>query len=154
MFDIIKSIYEKTTYSIISNGKLTPKSSCTKSIKDDTLSTRLFIIYLNNYPEYLSKDSNDPVIIDNTELSSLMFADDLVVVSTTNIGLQQCIDNLSQYCKKWNLTINLKKTKIFTFSKTGKMENTNHNIDETNLEKATEYKYLGFVFTSNGLMTT
>ena len=83
-----------------------------------------------------------------------MFADDLVLVSTTNTGLQQCIDNLSQYCKKWNLTINLKKTKIVTFSKTGKIENTNHNIDGTNLEKATEYKYLGFVFTSNGLMTT
>ena len=54
-------------------------------------------------------------------------------------------DNLSQYCKKWNLTINLKKTKIVTFSKTGKIENTNHNIDGTNLEKATEYKYIGFV---------
>ena len=81
-----------------------------------------------------------------------MFADDLVLVSTTNTGLQQCIDNLSQYCKTWNLTINLKITKIVTFSKTGNIENTNHNIDETNLEKATEY--LGFVLTSNGLMIT
>ena len=26
--------------------------------------------------------------------------------------------------------------------------------EKTYLEKATEYKYLGFVFTSNGLMTT
>ena len=156
MFDIIKSIYEKTTYSIIINGKLTSKSSSTKGIKQgDTLSTLLFNIYLNDLPEYLSKDSNDPVIIDNTELSSLMFVDDLVLVSTNNTGLQQCIDNLSQYCNKWNLTINHKKNKIVTFSKTGKIENTNnHNIDGTNLEKATEYKYLGFVFTSNGLMTT
>ena len=87
MFDIIKSIYEKTTYSIIINGKLFPKSSSTKSIKQgDTLSTLLFYIYLNDLPEYLSKDPNDPVIIDNTELSSLMFADDLVLVSTTNTG--------------------------------------------------------------------
>ena len=75
----------------------------------------------------------------NPELSSLMFADDLVLVSTTNTGLHQYIENLSQYCKKWNLTINLKKTKIVTFSKTGKIENTNHNIDGTNLEKATGY---------------
>ena len=64
---------------------------------------------------------------------SLMFADDLELICTTNTGIQQCIDNLSQYCKKWNLTINLKKTKIVTISKTGKIENTNHNIDETNL---------------------
>ena len=126
MCDIIKSIYEKTTYSIIINSKLTPKSSSTKGIKQcDTLSTLLFNIYLNDLPEYLSKDPNVPVIIDNTELSSLMFADDLVPVSTTNTGLQQCIDNLSKYCKKWNLTINLrKKTKIVTFSKTAKIENT------------------------------
>ena len=81
MFDIIKSIYGKTSYSIIINGNLATKSSCTKGIKqDDTL---LLNIYLNNLLEYLSKDSNDPVIIDNTELSSLMFADDLALVSTT-----------------------------------------------------------------------
>ena len=115
MFDIIKSI---TTYSIIINGKLTPKSTSTKGIKQgDTPST---LIYINNLPEYLSKDTNEPVIIDNTELSSLMFADDLVLLSTTNTGFKRCIYNLSQYCKKWNLTIKLKKTKIVTFSKTGK----------------------------------
>ena len=74
-----------------------------------------------------------------------MFADDLVLVSTTNTGLQRCIDDLSQYCKKWNLTITRIKNKIVTFSKTGKIENTDHNIDGTNLEKATEYKYPGFV---------
>ena len=70
MFDIIKSIYEKTSYSIIINGKLTPKSSSTKGMQQgDTLSTLLFNIYLNDLPEYLSKDPNDPVIIDNTKLS-------------------------------------------------------------------------------------
>ena len=155
MFEIIKFIYEKTSYSIIINDKLTPQSSRSKGIKQgDTLSTLLFNIYLNYLSEYISKDPNDPAIIDNTQLSSLMFADDLILFSSTNKGLQKCIDNLSQYCNKWNLTINLKKTKIVTFSKTGKIENTNYNIDGTNLEKAAEYKYLGFVFTSNGLMTT
>ena len=111
MFEIIKSIYEKTSYSIIINDKLTPQSSSSKGIKQgDTLSTLLFNIYLNDLPEYISKDPNDPVIIDNTQLSSLMFADDLILFSSTNKGgLQQCIDNRSQYCNKWNLTINLKK---------------------------------------------
>ena len=67
MFNIINSIYENTTYSIIINRKLTPKSSSTKGIKQgDTLSTLLFNIYLNDLPGYLPKDPNDPVIIDNT----------------------------------------------------------------------------------------
>jgi hypothetical protein len=156
IFDIIKSIYDTTTYSVIINGgKITPKSSSSRGIKQgDTLSTLLFNIYINDLPEYLSNDPNDPVIIDNTQLNSLMFADDLVLMSTTNSGLQQSIDNLSKYCKKWNLKINLKKTKIVTFSKTGKIEINNHNIDGKNIEKVTEYKYLGFVFTSNGSMTT
>ena len=110
MFEIIKSIYEKTSYSIIINDKLTPQSSSSKGItQGDTLSTLLFNIYLNDLPEYISKDPNDPVIIGNTQLSSLMFADDLILFSSTNKGLQKCIDNLSQYCNKWNLTINLKK---------------------------------------------
>ena len=155
MFDIIKSIYDNTAYSIILNGKITPKYSSFKGIKQgDTLSTLLFNIYLNDLPEFLPKQPNDPVEIDNTLLNSLMFADDLVLLSTSYAGLQRCIDSLSDYCKKWNLKINHKKTKIVTFSKSGKVEPNNHNIDGTNIEKATEYKYLGFVFTSNGSMTT
>ena len=155
MFHIIKSIYDYTTYSIIINDKLTPKYSNYRGIKQgDTLSTLLFNIYINDLPEYISKDINEAVVIDNTRLNSLMFADDLVLICTSSNDLQQSIDNLSKYCKKWDLKINIKKTKIVTFSKTGKIETINHEIDGTNIEKTTEYKYLGFVFTSNGSMTT
>ena len=155
MLDIIKSIYDNTTYSIIINDKLTPRYSSTKGIKQgDTLSTLLFNIYINDLPAHISKGIKDSVTIEDTSLNSLMFADDLVLISNSNTDLQRSIDNLSTYCKKWDLKINLKKTKILTFSKTGKPEMENHNIDGTNIEKVTEYKYLGFVFTSNGSMTT
>ena len=52
------------------------------------------------------------------------------------------------------MELKTKPRKCFTFCKSGKIKNTNDNIDGTNLEKSTEHTHLVFVFTSNGPMTT
>ena len=54
-----------------------------------------------------------------------MFADDAVIFSETVEGLQTSIDNLRQYCDKWNLTVNISKTKIVVFRKGGPVEPQN-----------------------------
>ena len=44
-------------------------------------------------------------------LNSLLHADDIVLFSETSSELQNCYDNLRQYCHKWKLTVNIKKAK-------------------------------------------
>ena len=73
-------------------------------------------------------------------------------MSTSPESLQKCISKLEQYCIKWKLQVNLKKTKIMIFNKQGSLIKKykfyfNNNI----IENVKEYKYLGFTFTCSGL---
>ena len=55
------------------------------------------------------------------EVNCLMWADDLILLSRSPEGLQKCVKNLTEYCQKWKLEINMKKTKVLTFNKSGKI---------------------------------
>ena len=46
----------------------------------------------------------------------LAFADDLVILSHSQTGLQKCLDRFQSYCIKWKLVVNMKKTKIVVFN--------------------------------------
>ena len=49
-----------------------------------------------------------------------MYADDIVLLSESANGLQNCIDKLEYFCKKWNLSVNL-KTNVQIFNKAGRV---------------------------------
>jgi hypothetical protein len=57
---------------------------------------------------------------DLKNVSCLLYADDLVLISESAIGLQNSLNILSCYCDKWKLTVNLDKTKIMIFNKAGR----------------------------------
>lgn len=88
---------------------------------------------------------------ENTEMNMLSFADDLVVLSETKEGLQKCLDKLENYCYKWGLTLNTKKTKCMIFSqKQGKNTDTTVFTYKGNiLDIVSEYTYLGFKIKNN-----
>jgi hypothetical protein len=50
----------------------------------------------------------------------LMYADNIVIFSETQEGLQERIDLLHTYCSNWCLSVNLSKTNVVIFNKTGK----------------------------------
>ena len=50
-------------------------------------------------------------------MDTMMFADDLLILSTSAGGLQNSIDILREYCAEWKLHINI-KTKIMTILST------------------------------------
>ena len=55
------------------------------------LSPLLFNIFINKLPEIYDK-SCDPVKLGSLNLNSLLWADDLVILSTSGKGLQQAIE--------------------------------------------------------------
>jgi hypothetical protein len=82
----------------------------------------MIFIFLSS--ELYIKENNtcDPVHLDNTSISSLNFADDLVILSESQAGLQNSLNKLEKYCYKWQLAVNtnqLGHVKILTsiFSK-------------------------------------
>ena len=50
-------------------------------------------------------------------VNCLIYADDLVLISRSELGLQGLIDKLSVYCKRWRMEVYNDKTKIMKFNK-------------------------------------
>jgi hypothetical protein len=66
----------------------------------------------------------------------LLYADDIVILSETEEGLEH-------YCDKWRLTVNIKKTKIIIFRKGRLRHNISFVNKGENLEIAEKFTYLG-----------
>ncbi len=90
--------------------------------------------------------------LDGIGLNSLSWADDLVIISTSKNGLQKCLNNLSEYCNKWDLTINIHKTKVMVLS-AGNAYVNDIQFNNDFLECVSTYKYLGLVWSRNGNLT-
>ena len=85
---VIKSIYNTTTNSLINKESLTPKFISNMGVKQgDTLSTILFNLDINDLPSIFSFDGNDPIVVDHTPINYLIYRDDLVITSTSAEGL-------------------------------------------------------------------
>ena len=99
----------------------------------------------------LSVGKSDPVELNGLRINCLMWADDIIILSETPEGLQNCLNNLDKYCIEWKLEVNKKKTKIMVFNKSGKILKGNRFIfNNYSLQKVTQYKYLGFVLAASG----
>jgi len=89
----------------------------------------------------------DPVALNDIKLNSLSWADDLVLLSKSKEGLQNCLNKLYDYCSKWNLSVNTDKTKCVTF---GKAKNPQIKYNNLEIENVTEYTYLGVLLHKSG----
>ena len=67
------------------------------------LSPILFNIFINDLNEIFDKTFRQPAKIKNLTLNNLLYDDDLILVSETSSGLQNCLDRLQEYCDKWRL---------------------------------------------------
>ena len=51
------------------------------------------------------------------DLNCLLYADDVILLSQNEVGLQKCLKKLKSYCADWCLEVNLDKTKILVFNR-------------------------------------
>ena len=63
-----------------------------------------------------------------------MYADDLVILSESAKGLQEKLDKLQNVCNDWCLSININKTKVIVFNKTGRLIKHSFTIQKTGIE--------------------
>ena len=95
----------------------------------------------------------DPVELHNIKLSHLLYADDLILLSSSAKGLNCCLDKLHRYCNKWELELNKKKSKIMIFNFGGKQINGSFKYGELSLEITSQYCYLGVEIKPSGTFT-
>ncbi|XP_033745472.1 uncharacterized protein LOC117330985 [Pecten maximus] len=84
----------------------------------------------------------------------LMYADDTVLFTEDANDLQNMLDCLQTYSDKWNLTVNINKTKIVVFRKSKRLTPTEHwTFQGKDIDVVHTFCYLGLVFNYNGRFT-
>ena len=121
-YNLIKDLYSKSNCSIKLDQHKTKSFKYLRGVRQGcTLSPLLFNFYLNDLPFLLDNTSHsDPLVLPNgVKLNSLLYADDLILLSRSQQGLQNCLNKLQSFCDDWKMTVNLKKTKTMIFQKFG-----------------------------------
>lgn len=145
-FNLLRNMYSKLKVSVkIGNGQRTSHLPSEIGVRQgDNLSPTLFKIYINDLVQYISKAPNtDPVTIGSQKLNSLLYADDIVLISTSQKGLQSCINAVKQFSDTWKLDLNLNKTKVVIFNKRGKLFQETFSYGSEKIECVQSYTYLG-----------
>ena len=93
---------------------------------------------------------NGKVKVNNKEISSIFWADDIVIFSENENGLRAMIKVLDQYATENKLEINTDKTKIMICNKTGRLMSRHFFINGIQIECVRCYKYLGFLLAPSG----
>ena len=146
---IVNSMYNKARCRVKWKCKLDSMfSNLLGVLQGGVLSPTLFNIFISDLVKYL--DPKDGVTLGDLTLFYLLFADDLVLISETSTGLQSLIKGLENFCRLWQVEVNLTKTKYTIFNKRYVLHQdvTVFTYNGKAIEECDEYKYVGTVFSN------
>ena len=143
----IQSLYVNISCSVKVNEFHTGFFPVTQGVKQGCgLSPALFSIYINDLAANI-KALNCGIKFNDNEISILLYADDIVLISESADDLQTMLDTLNNWCTKWRLAVNESKTKIVHFRNKNQLRTSyGFHCGEKIITCENEYKYLGFWF--------
>ena len=108
-------------------------------------------MYVNDLEAELAGNDISGVNIGIINLYSLLYADDIILFGKTPEDLQNALNVLEEYCKRWKLTVNTDKTKVVVFRKGGRLPNDlKFTYNNSRIEIVNKFCYLGVVFSAGG----
>lgn len=141
----IYNIYKTTIIAIRSNNKLSQWRPIYSGVRQGCgLSPLLFIIYINRIIQDWRQTRHGFIPINrNLQLDALLFADDLVLMASTEDDLQYSVHNLNMVSEKYNMEINIEKSKIMSFC--GKFPVPSKIcLNNKIIERVNTFTYLGY----------
>ena len=138
------------------NDSLTDIFPCNKGVwQGCLLSPVLFALYLNDLNTHIKKYSQG-VLINDFQVHSLLYADDLVLIAKDKKDLQTQFNALEKFSKSLKMKVNMNKTKIMIIRKNRLKTRSQSNnktiwkIGDKEIKECDSYKYLGVTIKSNG----
>ena len=147
----LKAMYNDISYLIkVKGGYLNPISSTFGLKQGGVLSPSLFNIFIDDIKDIFD-DSCDPIKMFDVPLSHLLYADDLILMSTSEEGLNVCLEKLGSYCSRWQMEVNIKKSQVIVFNGAGRLL-TGYNFFYAGkkMEQVKTYCYLGIEISCSG----
>ena len=115
-----KAMYSRVLSSVRVNDKLSDWFSVDKGVKQGCLlSPALFSIYINDLILQIN-DLGIGIQCDSRMISTLVYADDIILLTEKGQDLQKLLDVVHTWCSEWGLGINTKKSNVLHFRKKGK----------------------------------
>ena len=149
---LLKDMYSRLQVCIrLPNGISHPFPSLVGLKQGCNLSPNLFNIFVNSLVEDLDIETTNAPKLANLSVNCLLYADDLVIISESAAGLQNSLDILGMFTKKWHMQVNTSKTKCLTFARGRKPTNPPcMKLNGIPIQKCESYCYLGTVFAESG----
>ena len=106
---LIESLYRQSCCAVKIGKFRTEFMLCEKGCP---VSPILFNLYINDLLNNLHHTNPNAVKLTNdVKLTCLAYADDIIIISHSALGLQASLDCLDKFCKAWKMIINTTKTK-------------------------------------------
>lgn len=144
--DCVRSLYENTLNSVRTGNEYSSWFESTAGVRQGCiLSPLLFSLFINDLHTVLGGG----VRVGETRINILMYADDIVLMSENPTQLQMMINKLENYCKTWQLEVNLSKSQIMIMKEGGgpMCSNEKWTYGATRIQTVREYRYLGLILT-------
>ena len=151
-YDCLANLYRNDKACVKISQNLSSTFSVNPGVKQGcTLSPLLFNINMADLRNILELEDNEPSqILPNKPCSCLIWADDVLILSESEQALQNMLNNLHNFSEINGLKVNLDKTRIMIFNKSGRHIRKRFLHGGTSVETTREYKYLGFKITPPG----
>ena len=108
-------------------------------------------MFVNDIENIFVVNGVEGIDVNMFKMFLILYADDIVIFANSSDELQTSLNLLYDYCQRWKLTVNVKKTKILIFRKGGRLcENMTFHYGVHDLEIVSKFVYLGLVFSTGG----
>ena len=129
----MKSLYSKVHCTAKINGFVTDWLNVSVGLKQGCiLSPVLFNAFMDDLVQMI-REQKKGVTYGDVNVSILLYADDIVLLSNCEEGLQSMLVMLGEWCSKWGLTINGNKSKVMHFR--------SQSVDKTVFHSHVEMKH-------------
>ena len=152
LYKRVRSMYENVKARIRCGATFTDYINCTRGVKQgDVCSPVLFSLFINELALDIIYNGRHGVSLSNVfvQLVILLFADDMILLSETVIGLQTQLNNLFSAASRLQLKVNMNKSNIVVFRKGGYLGARERWVyGDCMMKVVNSYKYLGICFST------
>ncbi|RVE51364.1 hypothetical protein evm_003919 [Chilo suppressalis] len=140
---IIKNLYWNQRATVRIEGEETEEVEIKRGVRQGcSLSPTLFNLYSEAIMAEALEDLDCGVIINGRRINNLRYADDTVLLASTEADLQQIVNRVNECSLRAGLKMNITKTKCMVISRNTHLEPYIAVSGQT-IERVRKYKYLG-----------
>ena len=149
MWRVLRSLYAKTESCVEAHGGLSDWFEVTAGVRQGCiLSPLLYDIFIDGLAKEISSKCKG-IEMDNVCIKQLLYADDIVLIANSAEDLQQMLEVVQDYSRRWLFEVNVDKTKVLVFGSLAVGRHGFWTCYGRRLEEKRSFKYLGVDFSCN-----